>query len=291
MAPSKHWLMQTPKELLGTINQQQNKNFVVLKTNVYLFQGDHVLLLHQRDLPAAGHDEEWVVPRDVERIDRPGSHPTQKLAITVPLRNRILTGLARMQTPPQALREIQFLEFSKLEPLSLPDGDTLHIWCILSIYDTPQNSDLRAAFLTHLNPAAKYRWVSQSDLDLHVKTPATDTDRTNQLHILDLKNAFLRRDLCTKQAIIFEAHAHNIPTVCQHIIAAVVEARVASWGEQARQGMVLLTSKARPPHFVVRNLRMEQMRMDEWPEGIPGKEEEAYRIIAGFMGGMMKWKE
>ena len=80
MSQPKHWLLQTAKELLDDFNTKGNQRFAVLRLNIYFFNGEHVLLFHPRDSPAPGQPEEWTVPSESERIDRPQSHPQQQLA-------------------------------------------------------------------------------------------------------------------------------------------------------------------------------------------------------------------
>ncbi|KAK4616305.1 hypothetical protein CLAFUW4_09751 [Fulvia fulva] len=246
VATQKHWLLQTPKELVADFNTKKGENLAVLKISIYLFQGDHVLLFHQRDRPYPGEQEEWIVPHDIVRVDRPASHPTQQAVATIPIRIRTLHYLASMRVPIPLLHEIQFMEFSKPEPLSIHSGETLHIWAILTLYPHPLPPETREAFLTTLNNNAVYRWATEADVNQNrIKTPAFDTDitRSDQLHILDLKAAFKRLSLCCKFNITHVPPLASLSTTGHHILASVLEARAMRYaGDAGRYGMILLSN-------------------------------------------------
>lgn len=198
-----------------------------------------------------------------------------------------------MRVPIPLLHEIQFMEFSKPEPLSIHSGETLHIWAILTLYPHPLPPETREAFLTTLNNNAVYRWATEADVNQNrIKTPAFDTDitRSDQLHILDLKAAFKRLSLCCKFNITHVPPLASLSTTGHHILASVLEARAMRYaGDAGRYGMILLSNTS-PRNLIVNRLRETQMDTTSWPAEVRGNSGEVYTIVGAFKMGRVVWR-
>ena len=204
------------------------------------------------------------------------------------------------------LRETQFMEFNKPSPLYLPDGETLTIWIILTAGNGPLSPEGRAKLLTNLHPGAKFLWATRLDIATTIKIPASDTDKTSQLHRLDIENAFDRLKLCAKDAQYFERQAPQheqfvhkgelfppIQIACSNLLSSLIETRASTslQPDSLRQGMILLSTTSQIPHLAVRHLPPDQMNVKTWPVSHAVEKEEMYRVVGAFARGQISLKQ